>query len=66
MFKHSVYFLLIFITMPFFLLFFQIVSCCVMKKKTLCLKGKHDQPASWFETIKSVMLLPQVAFHTRN
>ena len=36
------------------------------KKQTLCLKGKYDQPVGWFETIKSVLLLPRVAFHTRN
>ena len=39
---------------------------CDEKKKTLSLKGKHDQPAGWFETIKFVLLLPQVAFLDAN
>jgi hypothetical protein len=45
-------------TLSFFLAMWQ-------KKNTIGLKGKHDQPAGWFETIKSVLLLPQVAFYTR-
>jgi len=69
-FEHSVYFWLIFILCYFSYYFFKlcylvIFSCCVTKKNTLGLKGKHDQPAGWFETIKSVLLIPQVAFNTR-
>jgi len=69
-FEHSVYFWLIFILCYFSYYFFKlcylvIFSCCVMEKNTLGLKRKHDQPVGWFETIKSVLLLPQVAFYTR-
>ena len=61
-------FLVDFYTMLFFLLFFQIVLLCHCfllcdEKNTLGLKRKHDQPAGWFETIKYVLLLPQVAFY---